>query len=148
MQTWGGPWIPSLFLLTQVMSARAPAPENGGGGWAVLDSGLKAQSTDSGPGTVVCTAEEFSAAGGLCPPWDAAAGAFRSSVGHLVVTGVSDEHSKVIAKGSGGLPPVGAKLLLMPGHCDPFVNHYDWLVGVEGGCVVAVWRLGARSPGL
>lgn len=147
-EAWGGPWTPSLFLLTQVMSARAPSSAGGEGGWAVLDSGLKAQSTDSGPGTVVCTAPEFAAAEGHCPPWDAAAGAFRSSVGHLVVAGVSDEHSKVVAPGRGELPAVGTKLLLMPGHCDPFVNHYDWLVAVEGGRVVAVWRLGARSPGL
>lgn len=133
------------------MSARGPTAA-GEAGWVVLDSGLKAQSTDSGSGVIVCTADEFVAALGRCPPWDAAQGAFRSSVGHLVVLGVSDEHSKVaVREGShetAFLPPVGTKVMLMPGHCDPFVNHYDWLVAVEGGSVAAVWRLGARSPGL
>jgi hypothetical protein len=40
--------------------------------------------------------------------------------------------------------------MLMPGHCDPFVNHYDWIVAVrgsKGGAVTGVWRLGSRSPG-
>lgn len=143
------PWLPSLFLLSQVMSLRAGDASSG---WAVLDSGLKAQSTDSGPGTIVCTAAEFTTSG--CSEWDAHTGRFCSSVGHLDVLSVSDEHSKIAASPSlpsdkvPPLPPLGTKVLLIPGHCDPFINHYDWIVGVEGGKVSGVWRLGSRSPGL
>lgn len=46
------------------------------------------------------------------------------------------------------LPPLGAKLLLQPGHCDPTVNLYDRLYAVRGGTVVAIWPVAARGPGL
>lgn len=178
-ECWTRPFPPALFLLTQVMSVRqhagggAGGGGDGGDGWAVLDSGLKAQSTDSGPGVVVAEVGEYLAAAAAsnaadvphriaCPiEWqpargDGGAGEFASSVGGLRVTGVSDEHSTLAAApGSGGggtapLPALGAKLLLMPGHCDPFINHFDWLVGFRRstGRVEAVWRLTARSPGV
>jgi hypothetical protein len=168
----------------------------GGGGWVVVDSGLKAQSVDSGPGVVVTTAHEFASAGR--PAWveeeaaaaapggggDDTAGAatgstsgggfFASSVGRLYVAGVSDEHSTLKprlpaaaagsepAAGAGAdgpavvlsplspplvplsslqpcLPALGTSLLLIPGHCDPTVNHFDHAV------VLAVT---GRSPGI
>lgn len=176
----------------------------------MLDSGLKAQSTDSGLPVLVCDAREYhglpldtlkdaaaAAAADIAAAAEAAAtataataslpsalplrvlptaadgaprGVFASSVGHLVVKGVSDEHSTIVPRpGFAGeygaappayLPPLGAKLLLMPGHCDPFVNHFDWVVGVRrkgegsgasasGSAVVEhVWRIAARSPGI
>jgi D-serine deaminase-like pyridoxal phosphate-dependent protein len=40
---------------------------------------------------------------------------------------------------------VGDKLRLAPGHCDPTVNLYDWLVGVRGGLVECVWPVSARG---
>lgn len=187
----------------------APLPD----GWVVVDSGLKAQSTDSGPGFVVASLAEYVAAGarhkaaaatsplstgsngnggssgdviGVAEEgsdehhkqhaphhhhhrapvhWDPHFGSFRSDLGHLTVRSISDEHSTLLpvrapyahgGAGGGGaspvpldavLPPVGTKLLILPGHCDPFVNHYDWLVGFRNGVVEAVWRVAARSPG-
>jgi D-serine deaminase-like pyridoxal phosphate-dependent protein len=45
------------------------------------------------------------------------------------------------------LPPIGTKLLLQPGHCDPTVNMYDNIICVRGDRVVAVWPVAARGPG-
>ena len=43
------------------------------------------------------------------------------------------------------------KLLLVPGHCDPTVNLYDWYVcvrgGMERGVVEALWPITARGAG-
>ena len=39
----------------------------------------------------------------------------------------------------------GDKLLLVPGHCDPTVNLYDWIVGVRGSRVECVWPVTARG---
>jgi len=40
---------------------------------------------------------------------------------------------------------LGERLWLVPGHCDPTVNLYDWIVGVRGGHVEAVWAVDARG---
>ncbi len=160
-EAWMDPWVPSLFLLTQVMSVReAPTGGIGSNRWAVLDSGLKAQSTDSGPPMIVCATSDVRTTTrgdnpsiASCAAWNAKLRCFESSsrYGQYAVASVSDEHTKIIARENCAdappLPAVGAKLLLMPGHCDPFVNHFDWLVAVENGVVAAVWRVGARSPG-
>lgn len=150
-----GAWRPSLFLLTQVISVRGEQ----GAGWVVIDSGLKAQSTDSGPGQVMCTVSEYSKHSGSSAepplsisPASSAGGrpsvTYQSSVGHLQVASVSDEHSTLHPSDPAlPLPSLGTKLMLIPGHCDPFVNHYDWMVGVRDGTVVAVWRIASRSPG-
>lgn len=46
------------------------------------------------------------------------------------------------------LPPIGTKLLLQPGHCDPTVNLYDCIVAFrKQHGVVGVWPV-ARGPGL
>jgi 3-hydroxy-D-aspartate aldolase len=42
---------------------------------------------------------------------------------------------------------LGAKLRLIPGHCDPTVNLYEWLVAVRGDRVEAVWPVVARGEG-
>jgi D-serine deaminase-like pyridoxal phosphate-dependent protein len=39
----------------------------------------------------------------------------------------------------------GEKLLLVPGHCDPTVNLYDWYVGLRGKRVERVWPVAARG---
>ena len=133
-EVWAaGPFEPALFLLSPVMSVRAPIGPSAG--WCVIDSGLKAQSTDSGNPVVATTVEEYVARvekGGLHArgvEWDARAGAFSSSVAHLRVASVSDEHSTLVPASGGRatalLPQRGTKLLLVPGHCDPFVNHFD-----------------------
>ena len=40
---------------------------------------------------------------------------------------------------------IGDKVKLVPGHCDPTVNLYDWYVGIRGERVEAVWPITARG---
>jgi D-serine deaminase-like pyridoxal phosphate-dependent protein len=84
---------------------------------AIVDAGLKASSVDSGmPGV-----------------WA------REG---LAYTHASDEHGWV----EGAAPPaLGEKLLLVPGHCDPTVNLYDWYVCVRRGVVEGLWAITARG---
>lgn len=92
-----------------------PAPER-----AVLDAGLKASSVDSGLPLV----------------W-----------GHegLRYVRASDEHGVLEIADGAAAPPLGAKLLLVPGHCDPTVNLHDWYVCVRRGVVEALWPISARG---
>jgi D-serine deaminase-like pyridoxal phosphate-dependent protein len=53
---------------------------------------------------------------------------------------VSDEHGNLDAD-----IPLGTKLRLIPGHCDPTVNLYDWCVAVRGERVEALWPIVARG---
>ena len=39
----------------------------------------------------------------------------------------------------------GDKVKLVPGHCDPTVNLYDWYVGVRNDRVEAIWPIVARG---
>lgn len=92
-----------------------PAP-----GLAVLDAGLKASSVDSGMPLV----------------WQRPG---------LAYAGASDEHGRVEIAAGTPAPSLGEKLLLVPGHCDPTVNLYDWYVGVRGGVVEQLWPITARG---
>ena len=84
---------------------------------AVVDAGLKASSVDSGmPGI-----------------WQRPG---------LEYTHASDEHGWVEGK---DLPRLGEKLLLVPGHCDPTINLYDWYVCVRKGVVEDLWPITARG---
>ena len=85
---------------------------------AVCDAGLKAQSVDSGLPVVFG----------------------RSDVKYVKC---SDEHG-VIADPEGVLK-VNEKLKLVPGHCDPTCNVYDWYVGVRNGQVECLWPVTARG---
>lgn len=86
---------------------------------AVVDAGLKALSVDSGmPLVADLPGVEFQKA--------------------------SDEHG-VLALPAGTTLKVGDKLRLIPGHCDPTVNLYDWIVGVRDGKVECVWPITARG---
>ena len=92
-----------------------PAPQ-----MAIVDAGLKASSVDSGMPSV----------------WQRPG---------LTYTHASDEHGWVeIAQGAAA-PKLGDKILLVPGHCDPTVNLYDWYVCVRGGVVEALWPITARG---
>jgi D-serine deaminase-like pyridoxal phosphate-dependent protein len=63
----------------------------------------------------------------------------------LTYTDASDEHG-TLACGSGEAPPrLGDKLLLVPGHCDPTVDRFDWFVGVRSGRVESLWPVSARG---
>jgi D-serine deaminase-like pyridoxal phosphate-dependent protein len=84
---------------------------------AIVDAGLKASSVDSGmPGV-----------------WQ------REG---LRYTHASDEHGWI--EGA-SLPVLGAKLMLVPGHCDPTINLHDWYVCIRGGRVEALWPITARG---
>ena len=87
---------------------------------AIVDAGLKASSVDSGmPGV-----------------WERPG---------LTYTHASDEHGWVEIAAGAAAPGLGDKLLLVPGHCDPTVNLYDWYVCVRGGVVEALWPITARG---
>lgn len=88
-------------------------------GRAVLDAGLKAHSVDSGMPLV-------------------------ADVPGATYTRASDEHGVVELDGPGALA-LGQKIRLIPGHCDPTVNLYDWLVCVRNGCVEDLWPITARG---
>jgi len=93
----------------------APSP-----GHAVLDAGLKASSVDSGlPQVHQRPGVEYARA--------------------------SDEHGVLKIAAAAKVPKLGEKLLLVPGHCDPTVNLYDWFVCVRKGKVEALWPVTARG---
>jgi D-serine deaminase-like pyridoxal phosphate-dependent protein len=87
------------------------------GGVAVLDAGHKAVPTDSGFPVV----HGFPGA---------------------TYTSAADEHGTI--KGD-ALPRLGEKVRLIPGHCDPTVDRYDWYVGVRKGRVECLWPVAARG---
>jgi 3-hydroxy-D-aspartate aldolase len=87
---------------------------------AIVDAGLKASSVDSGMPEV----------------WQRPG---------LVYKSASDEHGWVEI-GRGAKPPaLGEKLWLVPGHCDPTVNLYDWYVCIRKGFVEKIWPVSARG---
>lgn len=85
---------------------------------AICDAGLKAQSVDSGLPVIFG----------------------RSDVEYVKC---SDEHG-VIADPNNALK-LNDKLKLVPGHCDPTCNVYDWYVGVRNGKVECLWPVTARG---
>jgi D-serine deaminase-like pyridoxal phosphate-dependent protein len=86
----------------------------------VVDAGLKAHSVDSGMPVV-------------------------PERPGLTCTRASDEHA-VLEVGPGvATPGLGEKLRLVPGHCDPTVNLYDWIVCARKGIVESVWPITARG---
>jgi len=89
-------------------------------GLAVLDAGHKAVAVDSGLPVV----------------WQ------RPDIRYV---SASDEHGKLDVGSEATMPKLGEKLRLVPGHCDPTVDRYDWYVGVRGGRVECVWPVAARG---
>jgi len=87
---------------------------------AIVDAGLKAYSAEKGP------------------PW------VHGRPG-LEVTGVSDEHGKIIVSRDAQRLRLGDKVMLIPGHCDPTVNLHDWYVCVRDGRVETLWPITARG---
>jgi D-serine deaminase-like pyridoxal phosphate-dependent protein len=87
---------------------------------AIVDAGLKASSVDSGMPQV----------------WQRAGLHYRAA---------SDEHGLLDIAAGAPAPALGEKLSLIPGHCDPTVNLYDWYVCVRGGRVEALWPITARG---
>ena len=87
---------------------------------AVVDAGLKALSFDSGMPL------------------------FADSDG-LTYARPSDEHGRILSSTGSPLPAPGEKLRLIPGHCDPTANLYDWYVGIRQEHVAALWPIVARG---
>jgi len=87
-------------------------------GVAVLDAGHKAVAIDSGLPLV----------------WQRP---------DLHYAGASDEHGTLRCVGPA--PALGEKLRLVPGHCDPTVDRYDWYVGVRRHRVECLWPVAARG---
>ena len=87
-------------------------------GKAICDAGLKAQSVDSGMPLIFG----------------------RDDVTYVKA---SDEHG-IISDPLDKLK-LNDRLKLVPGHCDPTVNLYDWYVGVRNGRVEALWPVTARG---
>ena len=85
---------------------------------AICDAGLKAQSVDSGLPVIFG----------------------RDDVEYIKC---SDEHG-VIADPDNVLK-LNDTLKLIPGHCDPTCNIYDWFVGVRGDKVETLWPVSARG---
>ncbi len=90
--------------------------------WAVVDAGLKALSVDSG-----------------LP--------MMADLPQAAYVGASDEHGKVLLNDPDSPVRLGDKLRLIPGHCDPTVNLYDWYVGLRNNRVEALWPIVARGAG-
>jgi len=92
---------------------------------AVVDAGHKTASVDSG----------------MPVPFEMAGVAYDSP---------SDEHGVLCIEGSNQPPEIGARILLVPGHCDPTVNLHDWYVCVRGlhgnnATVEDIWPVAARG---
>jgi D-serine deaminase-like pyridoxal phosphate-dependent protein len=56
-----------------------------------------------------------------------------------------DEHGKISAPDPAQLPALGARVELIPSHCDTTVNLHDHLFAVRAGRVEAVWPIPARG---
>lgn len=59
--------------------------------------------------------------------------------------GPSDDHGTLMLRDAARTVALGEKIRLIPGHCDPTVNLYDWFVVVQGGRVVDLWEITARG---
>ena len=87
---------------------------------AIVDAGLKAFAVDSGLPDV------YGARG-------------------LTYVKATDEHGAIKVEGDAPPPRIGDRLWFVPGHCDPTVNLYDWIVGMRGARVECLWPVAARG---
>jgi 3-hydroxy-D-aspartate aldolase len=86
----------------------------------IVDAGLKTLSVDSGMPTVA----------GL------------DDVDYIKA---ADEHGRLELRSNARSLPIGEKIRLIPGHCDPTVNLHDWYVGVRNDHVECLWPVSARG---
>jgi 3-hydroxy-D-aspartate aldolase len=87
---------------------------------AIVDAGLKALAFDSGPPLV----------------WDEPAATYERA---------SDEHGRLAVASATNRLRIGDKIRLVPGHCDPTVNLYDWYVAIRNNRVEQLWPITARG---
>jgi D-serine deaminase-like pyridoxal phosphate-dependent protein len=59
--------------------------------------------------------------------------------------GASDEHGTLALEPGSAPMRLGDRVWLVPGHCDPTVDRYDWYVGVRGTRVECLWPVAARG---
>ena len=57
----------------------------------------------------------------------------------------SDEHGRLGISGASNRLGLGNKIRLVPGHCDPTVNLYDWYVAIRANRVEQLWPITARG---
>ena len=86
----------------------------------IVDAGLKALAFDSGAPLV----------------GDEPAAAYERA---------SDEHRRLGISGATHRLQIGDKIRLVPGHCDPTVNLYDWYVCIRNNRVEQLCPITARS---
>ena len=113
-------WAPPLPRFEHSLFVLATVMSRPQPALAIVDAGLKASSVDSGMPAV----------------WE------RPGLSYVRA---SDEHGWVEASPGAVAPALGEKLLLVPGHCDPTVNLYDWYVCVRRGVVEDLWPVSARG---
>ncbi|WP_233154728.1 DSD1 family PLP-dependent enzyme [Candidimonas nitroreducens] len=112
---WGDALLLRHSLFLLGTVMSTPTPER-----AIVDVGLKSTSAESGLPRAV-------AGKGL----------------HCVA--INDEHLILKADHARDRPSLGAKLRLIPGHCDPTFNLHDSLVAMRGDRVEAIWSISARG---
>jgi 3-hydroxy-D-aspartate aldolase len=114
-------WLPPLPRFEHSLFVLSTVMSRPSDTYAILDCGLKGSSVDSGMPDV----------------WQRPG---------LAYTHASDEHGFLESIDAGPMvPPLGEKILLVPGHCDPTVNMYEWYVGVRNGIVEKLWPVTARG---
>jgi 3-hydroxy-D-aspartate aldolase len=109
---------PALFVAARVTSVQAPASR----GYVTIDAGQKALSIDA-PG-----------------PRPRGAGAAGTSYAFF-----GDEHGRWLLPPGTAIPPRGARVDLLPGHCDPTVALHDAYHVFRGTELVAIWPIDARG---
>ncbi len=130
----------ALFVLTTVMSDSSAHPD-----WLVVDAGDKAVHPGSA-GITVLNAGYDPTTGRYDPSVHASGLTYRRGGDeHGIVEGPREKLHNL---------PIGTKLLLIPGHCDPTINFYDYLVACRAtddankAVVEEVVSIEARGPGL
>jgi D-serine deaminase-like pyridoxal phosphate-dependent protein len=109
----------SLFIASTIMSTVKI-------GQAVCDVGLKSVAVDSGLPHIKA----------------------EPHIAHFRYIAANDEHGilQTDADHAHVYPdPLGQRVLLIPGHCDPTCNLHRQYVGVRNGVVEAVWEIDARG---
>jgi D-serine deaminase-like pyridoxal phosphate-dependent protein len=109
-------WRHSLFIASTIMSTAKQ-------GLAVCDVGLKSVAVDSGLPTVHAE--------------DGMSGYRYASA--------NDEHGIISLPADDRADHLGARLLLIPGHCDQTANLHDQYVCVRNGVVEKLWDIDARG---
>ena len=61
------------------------------------------------------------------------------------ITSLSDEHARMTFESPSQRPEIGSRVKLVPRHCDPTVDRFDWYVGVRGGRVECLWPISGRG---